>query len=77
MGRPKGLKNLKSSKIARATAGYHGKFGEAVQELRDGRIEEETKYQYGRTIEAIKRWFHKQEEYRHEILICSMKKESS
>ena len=35
MGRPKGSKNLKTSKIARARAGYHGKFGEAAQELRD------------------------------------------
>jgi hypothetical protein len=42
MGRPKGSRNLKSSKIACATAGYHGKFGEVAQELRDGRIEEET-----------------------------------
>ena len=65
MGRPKGSKNLKSSKIARARAGYHGKFGEAAQELRDARIEDDTKYQYGRKIEAIKRWFHEQEEYQN------------
>jgi len=36
MARPKGSKNLKSSKIALAKAGYHGKFGQAAQELRDG-----------------------------------------
>ena len=50
-------------------AGYHRKFGEAAQELRDARIEDDTKYQNGRKIEAIKRWFHEQEEYQNVIFL--------
>ena len=64
MGRAKGSKNLKNVKVFHANAGQHGKFAQAAQELRDGRIVDDTKYQYGLKIETMKRWFRDQEEYK-------------
>ena len=63
MGRAKGSKNLKNVKVFHANAGQHGKFAQAAQELRDGRIVDDTKYQYGLKIETMKWWFRDQEEY--------------
>ena len=63
MGRAKGSKNLKNVKVFQVNAGQHGKFAQAAQELRDGRIVDDTKYQYGLKIETMKRWFRDQEEY--------------
>jgi len=61
MGRHKNKKPEGRDAIARAECGQHGKlkaFSEAAQALRDGRVVDDTKYQYTKKIEAMKRWCH-------------------
>ena len=67
MGRPKAARDLKSRGVSRAECGLIGKlplaternkYSEAAQALREGRVVDDTKYQYKLRIEAMKRWYH-------------------
>ena len=48
----------KKPAVARSSCGKKGKFSQAAEDLIEGRIVEDTKYQYGLKIRAMKRWFH-------------------
>ena len=57
MGRHKNKKPEGRDAIARAECGQHGKlkaFSEAAQALRDGRVVDDTKYQYTTNVGATK-----------------------
>ena len=48
----------KKPAVARSSCGKKGKFSQAAEYLIKGRIVEDTNYQYGLKIRAMKRWFH-------------------
>ena len=71
MGRHRKNSPRKSAGVVRAKCGQQGKlssFAEAFQELRDGTVIEETKYQYKCKIEAMKRWLDENYEEKSRVL---------
>ena len=74
MGRHRKNSPRKSAGVVRAKCGQQGKlssFAEAAQELRDGRVIEETKYQYKCKIEAMKRWLDENYEEKSRVFDAS------